>query len=192
MTPPAKCYVYVDETGQDTKGQRFVVAVAVIPAAEQERARQVLERMERTTGKDKKWTKAKPRQRQAYMEQVLALPLLHGRLFYARFTQTTAYLPCLLHTIAGAVLLTPGGPATRLTILIDGLPQTVRHGVAGALRQQRLRIEQVRGVDERHDALMRLADALAGFVRHALQGRPELVPLFDTARRQGVLRDIWA
>ncbi|HEY5867950.1 MAG TPA: hypothetical protein VI542_20725, partial [Candidatus Tectomicrobia bacterium] len=44
--------------------------------------------------------------------------------------------------------------------------------VATALRQRQIRVETVRGVDERHDALIRLADALAGFTRHALPDVP--------------------
>lgn len=113
-------------------------------------------------------------------------------LFYAVFTQTTQYLPCVLDTITGAVTQYTRGHAHRVTILIDGLQQGVRHHVATALRQRQIRVETVRGVDERHDALIRLADALAGFTRHALQGNPSLVPLFEEAERQGRLQRIRA
>ena len=191
-TRPQKLYAYVDESGQDTKGQLFVVAATVIGAAEQERLRQFLERVERAVGKDKKWTKAKRHQRLAYITHVLRAPALQERLFYAVFTQTTQYLPCVLDTITGAVTQYTKGRAHRVTILIDGLQQGVRHHVATALRQRQIRVEMVRGVDERHDALIRLADALAGFTRHALQGNPSLVPLFEEAERQGLLQRIRA
>ena len=192
ITRPQKLYMYVDESGQDTKGQLFVVAATIMRAEEQERLRQFLERVERAVGKDKKWTKAKRHQRQGYITQVLRAPALHERLFYATFTQTTAYLPCVLATIAGAVTQFSQGHAHSITICIDGLQQGVRHHVATALRQRQIRVEKVRGVDERHDALMRLADALAGFTRHAFQGNPALVPLFEEAERQGRLQRIRA
>jgi hypothetical protein len=70
---PQKLYAYVDESGQDTLGAFFVVAT-VLTADNQERVRQALERLERASGKGlRKWVKATPRQRLAYMTPVLAV-----------------------------------------------------------------------------------------------------------------------
>src|SRR5262249_36826417 len=158
-----KLYAYVDESGQDTLGELFVVAT-VLTGDNHERVRQALERLERFSGKGlRKWMKATPRQRLAYLTPVLQLPALHGRLFAAHFTQTTTYLPCVLPTIPRAVTAGAAGQPTRATILIDGFQKTVRQGVATALRAQlqpqRIRVEKVRGLDDQSDALMRLADA---------------------------------
>jgi hypothetical protein len=189
---PQKLYAYVDESGQDTFGELFVVAT-VLTADNHERVRQSLERLERASGKGlRKWIKATPRQRLAYLTAVLQLPALHGRLFAAHFTNTTTYLPCVLTTITQAVTAGAGGQPARATVLIDGLQKTVRQDVAAALRLQLqphyIRVEKVRGLDEESDALMRLADAMAGFVRHALEGRPALAPLLAESQRQGVIQ----
>jgi len=56
------------------------------------------------------------------------------------------------------------------------------------LQPHHIRVEKVRGLDEESDALMRLADAMAGFVRHALEGRPALAPLLAESQRQGVIQ----
>jgi len=186
-----KLYAYVDESGQDTRGELFVVAT-VLTANNHERVRQSLERLERISGKGlRKWIKATPRQRLAYLTAVLQLPALRGRLFAAHFTNTTMYLPCVLTTITQAVTAGAEGQLTRATVLIDGLQKAVRQDVAAALRMQlqphHIRVEKVRGLDEESDALMRLADALAGFVRHALEGRPALAPLLAESQRQGVI-----
>ncbi len=80
---PQKLYAFVDESGQDTRGELFVVAT-VLTVENHERVRQSLERLERASGKGmRKWMKATPRQRLAYMMAVLQLPALHGRLFAA-------------------------------------------------------------------------------------------------------------
>src|SRR5262249_27560361 len=95
----------------------------------------LLERLERASGKGlRKWIKATPRQRLAYLTAVLQLPALHGRLFAAHFTHTTTYLPCVLTTITQAVTAGAAGQPARATILIDGLKKTVRQDVAAALR----------------------------------------------------------
>jgi hypothetical protein len=193
---PQKLYAYVDESGQDTLGAFFVVAT-VLTADNQERVRQALERLERASGKGlRKWVKATPRQRLAYMTPVLQLPALHGRLFVAHFTDTTAYVPCVLTAIARAVITGAAGQPARATILIDGLQKGIRQHAAAALRAQlqpqQIRLEKVRGLNEQSDALMRLADALAGFVRHGLEGRPHMAPLLAESHRQEVLHLIQA
>ena len=189
---PQKLYAFVDETGQDTLGELFVVAT-VLTAENHERVRQSLGRLERASGKGRrKWMKATPRQRLTYMTAVLQLPALHGRMFAAHFTETTTYLPCVLTTITHAVTAGAAGHPCRATVLIDGLQKTLRQDVAAALRAQlqfhQIRIEKVRGLDDQSDALMRLADALAGFVRHALEGRPALATLLADSHQRGVIR----
>ena len=119
--PPQKLYTFIDESGQDTRGAFFVVAT-VLTAENHERVRQSLERLERASGKGRrKWMKATPRQRLAYLTAVLQLPALHGRLFAAHFTETTTYLPCILTTVTAAVTAGAAGRPARATVLIDGL-----------------------------------------------------------------------
>ena len=184
-----KLYVYSDESGQDTQGRLFIAASVIILAEEQEPLRRSLERIERACGKDKKWTKAKLRQRRAYLEQVLQLETLRGRLFVGRFENTTTYLPCVLNTIADSTKAIAQEPY-RATILIDGLQQSVRHEVARELRRRQVRIANVRGINEKNDALMRLADAIAGFARHAIQGRQDTVDRFEQALRRGMIIEL--
>src|SRR5256885_7853637 len=130
-----KFYCYVDETGQDTQGGLFVVA-AVIAAADREGVRDFLRQIEHESTKEKKkWTKATRRQRSAYMEKVVQAKMLQGRLFYARFSQTTDYLPCVLHTTAKALTITASGQRYQVTVLIDGLRREERPRVGQGVRQ---------------------------------------------------------
>ena len=75
---PAKLYAYVDESGQDTQGALFVVAVVVAGSA-REALRRRLHRIERLSGKrERKWTNTRPAQREAYIRQVLQVRELSG------------------------------------------------------------------------------------------------------------------
>jgi hypothetical protein len=185
-----KLYCYLDETGQDTQGRLFVVA-AVITGDERDRVRRLLERLEYTSGKgQKKWSKATRAQRQAYIAQVLQAPALHERLFYARFSQTTTYLPCVLHTAALAITTVAAGEDYRATVLIDGLQRAERFRVGVGLRQLQVAVRRVRGLRDESDAFIRLADAVAGFVRGHLEGHADVTPLFQEALRRRVLREV--
>lgn len=185
-----KLYCYLDETGQDTQGRLFVVA-AVITGDARDSVRRLLERLEYVSGKgQKKWSKATRAQRQAYMTQVLQAPALHARLFYGHFRQTTTYLPCVLHTAAHAVTTVAAGADYRATVLIDGLPREERFRVGAGLRQLQVAVRRVRGLRDESDAFIRLADAVAGFVRRHLEGHADVTPLFENAVRRQVLREV--
>ena len=185
-----KLYCYLDETGQDTQGRLFVVA-AVITDDARDSVRSFLEHIEHASGKgQKKWSKATRAQRQTYMAQVLQAPALHERLFYARFSQTTTYLHCVLHTAALAITTVAVGQDYRATVLIDGLQREERFRVGVGLRQLQVAVRRVRGLRDESDAFIRLADAVAGFVRGHLEGHADVTPLFQEAVRRRVLREV--
>jgi hypothetical protein len=185
-----KLYVFVDESGQDTKGRLFV-ATAVVMAGEQEDARQFLERIERETGKGKrKWTASIPRQRHAYTQQIFQQDLLRGRLFYGHFERTTIYQPCIIETIAGAIARVETGADYQATILIDGLQKDERNPVATTLRRRGIRVKKVRGMRDESEPLLRLADAMAGFVRDGIEGRADTLAAFQAAIRSGFIQRI--
>ncbi len=57
--PKQKLYAYVDESGQDTEGEKFLVSVVVLEK-ERDKLRSALRAIEKQSGKGlKKWTKAR-------------------------------------------------------------------------------------------------------------------------------------
>ena len=164
-----KLYTYVDETGQDTQGQLFVVSVIVIKV-EREPLRQALQEVERSSRKlDKKWKKSRPAQREAYMRDVLNLEALHGSLYYSVYRNARNYVDLTIQSTAQAIL---GNiePPDQSTVLVDGLARSERRRFAQGLRNQGVPVDKVRGVRDESDILIRLADALAGFVRNGIDG----------------------
>jgi hypothetical protein len=163
-----KLYCYVDETGQDTKGSFFFVSV-VIMEQEREQLEQMLEDIEQQSGKHKrKWSKSKPERRYAYIRAVLSEPYFIGRLYYRRVSNTTDYVQVTVETTAEAIIQHATVPY-KATVIVDGLSKPEERRFAAGLRQRRVRTEKIRGATDEADIFIRLADAVCGFLREALQ-----------------------
>src|SRR5262249_35380346 len=116
-----KFYCYVDESGQDTAGELFVVSVVVAGREARDQLEQALEELEQSSGKrEKKWQKAKFEQRLSYLTGLLALRELQQHLFAAKYQATKEYEALTTLTIAEAVNTVAKGDY-RVTIVIDGL-----------------------------------------------------------------------
>lgn len=103
--PTQKLFCYVDETGQDSHAQFFIVSV-VITAAQRTALQGELARIERVSGKGRvKWIDAKLTSRLAYMQDVLRTPLFRGTLRYATYRHVTQYFGPTVLTVARAVML---------------------------------------------------------------------------------------
>ena len=190
--PVQKLYCYVDETGQDTKGDLFIVAV-IVTGQERDKLLAVCEQLEKVSGKGKfKWSKAKHELRMRYLRHIFADDRFAGKLRYCLFRNTRDYDTATIEAIAKAVRSKP--PADRYTTLIyvDGLTKTKRREYGVRLRKLGLPVRQVRGIArDESNALIRLADTTAGFVRAGLGGKTkDIQALFERARRDGVLVEI--
>ena len=85
---PQKLYAYVDESGQDTLGELFLVSVVVTGEA-REGVRKQLGTSERVRGKQAKtWGKARRTERAAYLQSVFQLSELRGCIYYAHYHDT--------------------------------------------------------------------------------------------------------
>src|SRR5262249_20441576 len=130
-----KTLCYVDETGQDTLGLFFLVAL-VITGEEREDLRQLLMRIEKISGKtSRKWTNATLKQRTAYLAQLLAAKAFEGKIFYREFSRTTNYLSCTVETIAQGVAK-KALREYRVAVIIDRLGKREGKAVGAALRKR--------------------------------------------------------
>jgi hypothetical protein len=187
MATTQKLYCYVDETGQDTLGRLFVVSV-VVAKDQRDHTLRLLEGIERSSGKGAvKWTRTQPDARVVYLRSVLALPELKGMLFYDVWPGATDYPAKTLLTIA-RVVFHAAGDDHKATVYMDGLPKphykTFRRRLSGI----GVHVKKVRGRKEESDALMRLADALCGFVRAAQEGTAPFASLLAAAEAAGTVK----
>ena len=183
-------YCYVDETGQDTLGKFFIVAV-VVSRSNRDSLVAKLQEFEQRSGKGKvKWMEARHRARFDYMRAVLSSPSFKHTLYFSTFKNTTKYMALtVLSTAKAIVLAAPERSAT--TVYVDGLPKSRVRWFGTELRHLSVRNSRVRGVRQQQaDSLMCLADAVAGFVRLALGVRDrDATELFERAKQEGYLAE---
>ena len=151
------------------------------------------EQLEQASGKRKdKWGQARHERRMNYLRQVFADARFRQKLRYGVFHQVGDFDAATVVTIAKAISWRrPTGKYTT-TVYVDGLSKTKRREYSLRLRRLHLPVRHVRGVArDESDALTRLADAIAGFVRDALEGEaPEVEALFEKVRAEGVLVEL--
>ena len=187
MEKKEKLYAYADETGQDTAGGFFLVAVVVVGSAHDELVR-LLQNAELTSAKHLlSWQKSRHGVRLAYVEEVLAQPALTRSIFYSVYPGTRAYRDLTLLTIAKAL-----GERThrdyKVTVVIDGLRRSETRQVAVDLRRIRVPVRKVRGARDESNALIRLADAVAGFARDGEEGTQPWLALLERAKQRDVIQ----
>lgn len=184
-----KIHFYVDETGQDTKGNLFIVGIAI---AEDDPLmwKSACERAENISQKgDRKWMKSKPERRFAYIRQVLETSIFAGKLAFAVNNSGSDYDTMTAWAIARAVTHISSEKAK--VMIVDGLPKERYRYYGKLIRGYGVRIERVKGVKkDENDSMIRLADAMCGFVRAAGEGHPEAKNLLIQAIANGVIIDL--
>lgn len=182
-------YCYVDETGQDTEGQLFFVAVVII-GQDRDHLRKQLALIEESSGKrTRKWTRASGRQREAFMRSILSSTAFVGKLFYSKYPETRAYVDLTILSTAKAIQ-TYAPEFYTATVFVDGLHRTEQRRFASGLRQLRVKIRKVRGLNDQSDLFIRLADSLVGFVRDSHAGGERLSELYKQAIASKRVREV--
>lgn len=183
---PKRIDIFVDESGQDTKGEFFVVAIVAVE--DSDGFRKFCTTLERTSRKGRtKWGTAKKDSRIIYLRAVISDASSFGvTLFYAVFRETLAYDRATVESIARAIH-SLSSPGSRFSVQVDGLAKTKCNTYKTDLRKRGVSVEKVRGVKDENEPLIRLADALAGAARDMLESEDsELRKLFALATRTGI------
>jgi hypothetical protein len=185
-----KLYCYVDESGQDTGGKFFIVSV-VVTDHERDQMTEVCEQIEIASGKRRrKWIKADHAKRIEYIQRIFREPDFSGKLNVATYQNSKEYLSPTVLTIARAILFR-GESDYKATILIGGLPRAHEKWIGNELRHLRISVRKVRGTrTDDNDALIRLADAVCGLVRGAIESSTEMQGLVDLAKSSGLLKEL--
>lgn len=168
-TSKLKLYCYVDETGQDTKGELFIVSV-IIAKEDRTDIIKTLEEIERSSGKGKtKWVKTKKEFKITYLERIITDKLFKHKIFYSLSKETKAYKELTLISIASAITAAKDTEEYKASIFIDGLYKSEIPMMGAGLRKIGIHTEKVRGIKDEADAIIRLADAISGLMREEYQ-----------------------
>lgn len=175
--PTHKLYCYVDETGQDTKGSYFIVAVVVTDNRQHELEDQ-LEAVEAASGKKTaKWLKTSDKVRLAYFQMILENHSLPAMVYAKRFAGASGDFD-ELEVLATAQAINmyreeQGIDVTgyKVTVTVDGLSKTTALRMGSEFRKLGIKTRKVVGKKDESSAIIRLADAVAGLVREVSEGR---------------------
>lgn len=187
--PSQTIYAFVDETGQDTKGEMFIVSV-VVTDDEYDRINEALIEIEQRSNKRMdKWRKARFKARLAYLQAILANPAFTDAIFFSHYINSLAYFELTVETTARAIQC-KAAVTQPVTIVVDGLSGQSIDRFKKSLRQRNINARKVRGVRDESEPLIRLADAVAGLVRDFIEGQPYAVEWYEKAVASGVLREL--
>ncbi|HIE27959.1 TPA: hypothetical protein EYP66_11795 [Candidatus Poribacteria bacterium] len=140
-----KLYAYVDETGQNTLGSYFLVAVITTEKEQRDALEEQMEKIERESRKGKrKWIRTHPQRKVAYLEGLSGVDLLRESIFYASHQNRTDYVQLTTLTIAQAILH-KAEDNYRAIIYIHRLNSEERKRISAGLGKQNIRKKKVRG-----------------------------------------------
>lgn len=160
-----KLYCYVDETGQDTKGELFLVVVVLKEIENLSSLEIKLIEIEDKTGKKQlKWRKTSNAIKKTYLGRLLQINDLKRSIFYSKYRDSKEYPKLTSLTIAKAVLAKQEKNYS-VTVVIDGLNDREREVVREELKKLKIKYRKIRGMKDEQSVFLRLADAMAGFLR---------------------------
>lgn len=185
-----KLYCYVDESGQDTLGRFFIVSVVVTEKDKETLETKLIEIEKMSLKGRRKWSDTREQQKISYISSLLREELLLRTLYYAFYENTVNYLPNTVLATARAILF-KAEESYQAIVFVDGLQKSQTKWFGTELRHLRIKTEKVRGVKkEESSAIMRLADALSGFIRESVEGKEEFVKILERAKKKGFVKEI--
>lgn len=180
-------YAYVDESGQDTKGEIFLVSVVVV-GEQRDKLRRLLQKIERASQKNRKWSKERRARREAYMRRIIETKDFAGLIYYSHYTKAQIYIDLTILSTAKAILDQAEQPY-QATVYVDGLTTADRERFTAGLRKLHVKTQLARGMRNESDEFIRLADAIAGFIRDGIGGDKIMTPLYKKALKTGVIKE---
>jgi len=183
-----KLYCYVDETGQDTKGRLFLVSV-VITEKQREELHDFLLKIEKETGKNLlKWNKSSFNIRKNYLLEVFNSRFLRRSVFFSRY-EIKAYIDLTILTVAKAILQR-AKKDYKATIFVDGLNKKGIRQFSVGLRKLKIHVRKIRGTRDESEPLIRLADAIAGFLRDYIEGQSYAKKFYRQISKKKIIEEI--
>ena len=172
-----RLFIYVDESGQDTKGRHFITSVLILEDEDnledyRETVLKDLEQIETTSKKQNiKWSKSYYKYSQKYIEDIANLKYLTKSIYIHTVVNSTEYIEATADAIAQAIHKRVKKEKYKATIYVDGFNKKWMERLHKKLKGLQIRTKKIRGVKkEQNNAFIRLVDAVCGLVRQGEKG----------------------
>ncbi len=184
-----KLYCYVDETGQDTKSEIFVV-VAVVNDQNQEMLRQQLIEVEGLAKTHQlKWHKLRNDRRLDYLNLILGRKIASRDVYIGRYQKPIPFFFPILDVIERAIKRAAKGEYIA-KVYVDGINRKVARSLTNALRSRGISLRLVKSRRDESEPLIRLADMWAGCIRSAFLNNKDSKNIFKQAKERGYLQEV--
>jgi hypothetical protein len=182
-----RLYCYVDESG--TGSRLFSVAVVVVYHDKDELA-DTCQQIEHDSGKGRiKWSKSNHDKRMAYLRAVVDDVRFKDSLCFVTFDNISDHDMATIVAISRAIEHADPQGEQKISVFVDGLNEKKKREYSAGIRARVSSFVDVRGVPrDESNALIRLADAVAGFVQDvADEESRDVMALFQRAQRLGAI-----
>ena len=177
-----KLYCYSDETGQDTGGKFFLVSILLSDKESLEEIRNKISKIENKTKGRTKWAKTDNKRKISFLKIILNLKILRKNLYYSVYQNTTTYTPLVAMAISKAIIhkIKNYNGKYKVNIVIDGLGKKDRDIARKEFKNLNIKYNKIKiGLKDEQDVLLRLVDAMAGFIRDYLEEEKYAINLID-------------
>lgn len=168
--PKQKLYCYVDETGQDTRGNIFIVSV-VITTQFQEEIAEFIKGIEKSSGKGQfKWGRAILKQRIKFISKIFNQCRNKLTICYSVYKETLEFKNSTVLTIAKSINTLENFQEHTFNIYVDGLSKKDERYYGSHLHHLGIHTKKVKGVKkDQNNPMIRLADSVCGFIRDVIE-----------------------
>jgi len=111
------------------------------------------------------------------------------RNLYSAYPDSKQYTPLLALTIAKSINFQKTDNYSA-TIIIDGLKGLETEYIRRQLKNLNIHYKKIRGMKDEQDALLRLADSMAGFIRDYTEGQKYARELFKKFTKGDIIMEI--
>lgn len=187
-----RLYCYVDETGQDTKGNIFIVSV-IISAESQEEMAEFIKEFEKSSGKSQfKWGRSVLKQRLEFINKIFSQGKTKLTVYYSVYKDTIDFKNSTVLTIAKSINALKDYKEHTFNIYVDGLSKKDERYYGSQLHHLGIHTKKVKGVKkDENNPMIRLADSACGFVRDVIEGSTEeSEKIFHKAVKDKVLVEV--
>lgn len=164
-----KLYCYVDETGQDTEGEFFLVSIVINEIKQLDELQGQLINIEQIIKKKQaRWHGTKKEVKINYLQKLSELKGLRNSIYYSVYKNTKEYTALTSLAIAKAIHAKKSSNYTA-QIVIDGLNDRERDRVRNELKKLEIKYNKIRGMKDEQSVFLRLSDAIAGLLRESYE-----------------------
>lgn len=184
-----KLYCYVDETGQDS-GTEFFVVVAIVSEQDQNLIRNQLFEIESSAKIGlRKWHKSKNERKRKFLQLILEKKIGKGEIYFGRYKKPIPFFLPMLEVLEKSIL-DKAKENYKAIVYVDGIDKKKASELTSALRVRKIKLEFVRSARDESEPLIRLADRWAGCIRSAFSGNKIEKRIFNEAKEQKYLKKI--